>query len=202
MTLGLSLGPGYHHWTATEWAEFGRQLGAELTAMQAQSARPALELRIFTTCNSATDGDRAVAAALQQALERPGLTIRRIDYSIGTRDAFLDALLGCDGLISSRLHPALVAMGTGIPVMQLSATSPKITGVYERIGLQPIVLTRERQPPPQQWQAFFSAMAGDDEAHARTAAINADNQAAFRQAGAACATRLEQLLANLSRPRA
>jgi polysaccharide pyruvyl transferase WcaK-like protein len=204
MTLGLSLGPGYHHWSATEWAEFGRQLGAELTAMQAQSAKPALELelelRIFTTCNSATDGDRAVAAALQQALQRPGLTIRRIDYSIATRDAFLDALLGCDGLISSRLHPALVAMGTGIPVMQLSATSPKITGVYARIGLQPIVLTRERLAQPQQWREFFTAIAGHD--NTRVATINADNQAAFRQAGAACATRLEQLLANLSRPRA
>jgi polysaccharide pyruvyl transferase WcaK-like protein len=199
LILGMALGPGYHQWGSAEWADFARQMNAELRALQTRSPGQTLEVRIFTTCNSATDGDRAVAAALQQALQRPGLTTRRVDYSITTRAEFTDALLGCDGLVSSRLHPALVAMGTGIPVLQLSATSPKVTGVYARIGLQPVALTRERLPQPQEWRDFFGALADGHNTHA--ARINADNRAAFHQAGAACATRLEQLLTALSDPR-
>jgi polysaccharide pyruvyl transferase WcaK-like protein len=127
-----------------------------------------------------------------------GFTVRQFDYGIAARDSFIDALLGCDGLVSSRLHPAVVAMGTGIPVMQVSATSPKMAGVFGRIGLQPIVATPERHPNPQQWQLFFRAIVGNDDDRAGAAVISASNVAAFRSAGAACAFRLERLFYGLA----
>ncbi len=193
--IGISLGPGYRKLEMDDWRQFGKELSDSLLFLSQNSPGKEVELRVLNTCSSDSDGDYSVAEALSKTLRGLGLSVRRVDYRSSRREEFLNSLLGCRALISSRLHPALVAMGAGIPVMQLFAVSPKITGVFGRIGLKPVVMAMEARPVLSQWQEFFSSVANEE----FCSQVNADNQAAFRRAGALCRKQLHDVFVCVSR---
>jgi polysaccharide pyruvyl transferase WcaK-like protein len=186
--IGFSLGPGFRHWSDEQWREFAQAFVRN--ARQPQDPQR-IEARILCTCSEANDGDLAMVNGLSQALEDQGVSTRKIVYTSASQQAFLDSLLGCDALISSRLHPALVAMGTGIPVLQLHATSPKILGVFDRVGVRPLALSNQNLPTPDEWATFWIAL--QDAVAGLCAERERRNTAAFLAAGESMRADLDQL---------
>jgi polysaccharide pyruvyl transferase WcaK-like protein len=184
--LGIALGPGFHRESAEAFHAWVNALDQQcLSALRSRERH--LHIRIFSTCNSPVDGDNGVARSLAQEMHQRGWKPELMPYTAQAADSFWAELLDCDGLISSRLHPSLVALGAGIPVMQLFSTAPKVRGVFQRLGVSPEVLTVERFATPSEWQRFTTQV--------DTRIRSEMNRTAFAHAGERCSAQIQAIFA-------
>jgi len=93
--------------------------GELLDGLARANEENALKVRILCICMDPTDGDAALSRDFAQSIARRKMTCEIAYYQDGKLPEFLQAMMECSAIVSSRLHGAVVAMLCGVPAFQV-----------------------------------------------------------------------------------
>ncbi|TWT80848.1 Polysaccharide pyruvyl transferase [Planctomycetes bacterium CA13] len=118
---GLRIGIFLNHprvETSDEATQFIEAVALGLKQFSNRGVRPTITL--VATCVFAKDDDRLFIKPLKMMLEQNGFDVRSACHDPNNPQAVLDIILDMHAIISSRMHPGVVALGIGTPVLHIS----------------------------------------------------------------------------------
>jgi L-malate glycosyltransferase len=171
-------------WTGSGRAAFDRYLdwvaAAADGAVERFGASP-----VFVATQRLFDDDRAVE---EQVVARMRHAARATLHEPGSTAALQTVLGGLDALVSSRLHPLILAASAGTPVVGISA-KPKVRAFLCSVGLPELVLSPWAASPRALAAALERVLTEPDEVRARLEqGMAAQRAAAARNPATAAAT--------------
>ena len=169
VSIGVFIGPGFE---ASNESALDKLVDGLLSA--ASKAGQEIRPTVFVTCRERDVSDAVIGERVFAALSARGISARIEEYSPLEPKKFIARLLQMDGIVSSRLHPALVAMSVGIPVLQVDSGHPKIREVFALAGFRPASFSTPTSFSQEVFDSLFAALDGPSKA-VSPARLNAEN---------------------------
>jgi polysaccharide pyruvyl transferase WcaK-like protein len=113
VTVGVCL-----HRRSTEFA--GRQLADFFSQIIETLRRAQASVILLVACTDAEDGDLATAQQLALDLAQVGVKSKIAAYAPEAVESFLATMRSCDCVVTSRMHVAVAAIASAIPVLQVN----------------------------------------------------------------------------------
>jgi polysaccharide pyruvyl transferase WcaK-like protein len=151
--IGIFVGPGLEAGGTT-------QIEALVDAMlgAASNRNHSVEPTIFVTCMDGMSSDSALAAEAARLFTTRGYSVPVHVYNPQKALNFLESMLHMDGIVTSRLHPAIVGMAVGIPVLQIDSGQPKLRDVFATAVFEPLSFVKPDDIRVGHFESLFVAL--------------------------------------------